>query len=117
MASGLVTISGVSVFSAGPPPVYTLTLNSTAGITVGDHFLSNTIGTDEDAVYLVTVIVDGQDFRVEDSLVEAHVTPFGIPGNVGAAYATPGAGQGLTFAPENAPGWRAAHERNFAILD
>jgi hypothetical protein len=116
MAQGLITISAVSVFAVGPPPVYTLVLNSTAGIAVGDHILAQ-LPTGEDCLYEVLVVVDGTDVRVEDSLVEAHVTPFGEPELGAAAFATPGTGLGLTFAPENAPGWRAAHERNFAILD
>jgi hypothetical protein len=116
MAQGLLTITAASSFDPGPPPIYTLVLNSTAGISVGDHILAQ-LPSGEDAVYVVDTVVDGTDIRVEDSLVEAHVTPFGIPDLGAAAFSTPGAGQGLTFAPENAPGWRAAHERNFAILD
>jgi len=116
MGQGLVTIQAVSVFDPGPPPVYTLVLNSTAGITAGDHFLAQ-LPSGEDCLYVVDTVVDGTDIRVEDSLVEAHVTAFGQPELGAAAFATPGTGLGLTFAPENAPGWRAAHERNFAILD
>ena len=112
MGSGNFTISAVS--GSGP---YTLTIDSSSGMTASDHIMSQ-LSDDTDALWILTTITDATTIVVTDSLTEGNGgSAFGAPVAGAGYYATPGTGAGLTKGPEGATGWRALAERNFDILD
>jgi len=113
VGAGLLTITG-SVDNGGNN--YDVQVTSSAGVSIGDH-LCGELASGEDAVYRVVSVPSIGVVNVQDDLLEAHVTPFGQPAAGAGAYQTPGTSMGLTFMPETTRGWRAAHERNWAILD
>jgi len=122
MARGLVTIISVQN-DGGSPTRYTLAVNSTAGITVGDHF-GGRLADDRGAIYDVVSVPTGTTLIVEDNLTEDEGAEFGEPrpGNIGeltksGSYGTPTTVGNFTQLPFDAPGWDAAIRRSFILLD
>ncbi|UCC73902.1 MAG: hypothetical protein JSV86_04900 [Gemmatimonadota bacterium] len=117
MGQGLLTITGASVVAG---TTYDVFVASSGGVAAGDHLAAELAApAGEDAIYRVTLVVNATTIRVEDDLLEAHVTPFGLPAAGPGAFGTPG-GAGtfkLSFLPESSRGWRALNERNNAILN
>lgn len=115
--SGIVTLYGVTN-NGGSPATYTLAVNTTTAITVGDHVVAR-LTSGVSGVWLVTAKTS-TSVTVEDSLTEANGdVAFGPPaGNVanGLAFCTP-TGTGLTLVPDSAVGWGAAFRRNFFLGD
>jgi hypothetical protein len=113
VGAGLLTITG-TVDNGGNN--YDINVTASAGVAIGDHLCAE-LPSGEDAVYRVVSIPGSSTINVQDDLLEAHGTPFGQPAAGAGAFQTPGTALGLTFMPETTRGWRAAHERNWAILD
>lgn len=117
MGQGLLTITNVVNETPGPPNEWRLTVTNSAGVTVGDHLIAE-LATGEDAVYEVTQVPSGTEVIVRDSLTEGNGgVEFGAPDTGSSGYSTPTTNHSLTTGPEGAPGWRAAHERNWAVID
>jgi len=113
--AGLLTITGSAVVAG---TTYDVFVASSAGVAPGDHLAAELVTpAGEDAIYRVLSVPNVNTVRVEDDLLEAHVTPFGLPAAGAGAFGTPGTGLGLSFLPEGARGWRALNERDNAILD
>jgi hypothetical protein len=99
--SGIVTLYAVAN-NGGSPATYTLNVNGTSGITVGDHAVAK-LTSGVSGVFLVTAKTS-TTVTLEDSLTEQNGTAFGPPAaNVsnGLGYATPTAA-GYTMIPDNA---------------
>lgn len=97
----------------GSPATYRLAVNSTSGVTVGDHVMAKVSGGGS-GVWEVTAKTSST-VTVEDSLTEQNGSEFGAPVAGGAdsvwAYSTPTA-TGLTIIPDGAQHWAAALRRN-----
>lgn len=111
--SGTVTLSGVTNAGGG---TYVLTVNSTSGMTVGDHFGAR-LSTGRGSVYAISSIVNATTVRVTDTLTEDEGASFGVPVVGSGWYATPTTGKGLSKPPYNAVGWDAPHRRNYEVAD
>lgn len=114
-SSGRGTVYQV-VSNGGSPATYTLTVNSSADITVGDHLLAYTTSTS--GVWLVTAKPSATTVTVQDSLTEANGdVAFGAPSATGPrnvfAYATPAA-NGLTLIPDASLAYASAALRRNA---
>lgn len=113
-ASGRGTVYQVTS-NGGSPATYTLTVNSTSDITVGDHLLAYT--STSSGVWLVTAKTS-TTVTVQDSLTEgngnvAHGAPSATgPRNV-FAFATPAA-NGLTLIPDASVSYASAALRRNA---
>lgn len=110
--SGRGTIYQVTALG-GSPSTYRLTVNTTSGITVGDHVTGPITGGGS-GVWIVTAKT-ATTITVADSLTEERGSEFGSPVAGGAssvfAYSTPTA-DGLTLVPDNSLHWAAAIRRN-----
>ena len=112
MGSGSFVISSVS--GSGP---YTLTIDSSSGMTVLDHMMSQ-LSDDADALWKITTITDATTIIVTDNLTEGNGgSAYGAPVAGAGYYQTPGTGLGVTLGPEGATGWRALVLRNAELLD
>lgn len=102
----------------GSPATYRLSVNSTSGVTVGDHVMAKVSGGGS-GVWEVTAKTSST-VTVEDSLTEQNGSAFGAPVAGGAdsvwAYSTPTA-TGLTIIPDGAQHWAAALRRNTYLQD
>lgn len=102
----------------GSPATYRLSVNSTSGVTVGDHVMAKVSGGGS-GVWEVTAKTSST-ITVEDSLTEQNGSEFGAPVAGGAdsvwAYSTPTA-TGLTIIPDGAQHWAAALRRNTYLQD
>lgn len=110
--SGRGTIYQVTALG-GSPSTYSLTVNTTSGVTVGDHVTGPITGGGS-GVWIVTAKT-ATTITVADSLTEERGSEFGSPVAGGAssvfAYSTPTA-DGLTLVPDNSLHWAAAVRRN-----
>lgn len=119
MGQGILTITSVATVAATSPTEYDATCVSTSGVTVGDH-VSAELSDGTDAVYYV-VSISSPVLRLRDSLTEGNVASgspaeFGQPAAGSAAYGTPLGTLLMTMLPEGARGWRAANQRNDALM-
>lgn len=109
------TLYGGVTSLGGSPAAYRLSVNSTSGVTVGDHLMAAISGGGT-GVWEVSAITS-TTITVEDSLTEEHGA-FGAPVGGGSsgvfAYSTPTAA-GLTLIPDGALYWSAALRRNAAL--
>lgn len=113
-ASGRGTIYQVTS-NGGSPPTYTLVVNSTTDITVGDHLIAYTSTTS--GVWAVTAKT-ATTVTISDSLTEANGdVAFGAPSATGPrnvfAFATPAA-NGLTLIPDASIAYASAALRRNA---
>jgi microcystin-dependent protein len=104
--SGSGTVYGTTS-NGGSPPTYTLSVNATTDLTVGDHLVAftGTASSGSSGVWLVTAKT-ATTITIQDSLTEGNgAVAFGAPASTAPrnrfAFATPGA-NGLTPIPDTA---------------
>lgn len=112
--NGLVTVKSVTNNGNGS---YTLGINSTTGMSQGDHFGAR-IGslTGRGGIWEITSVVHGTAIIVSETLTEAEGGAFGAPIDESVAwYSTPSAFD-TTPEPYNAKPWDAAGRRNIFLV-
>ena len=114
MARGIFQIINVTS-SGGFPPTYTLEVDTSTGISSGDH-IGARVADGSGAVYSVVSVSVGE-IIVSDNLTEAESGSFGFPVIGKAAFGTPGARTEATILPFGSPGWDAMNRRNHFIFD
>lgn len=111
---GTSTISAVADNGDGS---YTLTVDDTSSMTVGDHFGAK-LADGSGSIYSITSLVSSTSMIVTDSLTEGNGdSAYGAPAAGDAWYATPTTASGLSAPPYQAKGWDAPMKRNAEVLD
>jgi len=114
MSSGLLTILSVG----GTGPSYSLTVDSSSGVSTGDHIVA-ALESDPShgGIYRVTDVPDGSTIDIEDDLKFGGGT-YGDPDAGEAAYWTPTLTLGISTDKElNTPYWGDILERDFLIIE
>jgi hypothetical protein len=112
--SGTITISGVTNTGGG---TYKLTVNSTTGMTVGDHLGARTgSSSGPGGLWAITTIHDATSVTVSDTLTEENGTTFGSPIAGSAWFSTPTT-DGYSRIPHKAVAYDAALRRDHYQID
>jgi hypothetical protein len=112
VGSGTVTITAV-VDNADS--TYTLTIDSSTGMAVGDHFGAQ-ISSGDGGIYTIDAVPDGTSVTIGDDLDEENAGVDYGPPKIGSGwFSTPTSG-GLSLVPYSGVGWDAAHRRNYYLL-
>ena len=106
MGAGLLEISSYS----GGGPVYSLTVTSSAGVSVNDH-VSDGAGK----IYRVTGTPDSTTINLQDDV--APDAPIGVPNTGDGAYWTPTSVYKLMQAPLGSPHWDATLRRDMRQIE
>ena len=119
MARGLFKILNV-VNDGGSPTQYTLTVDNSTGVAVGDH-VGARLSNDAGAIYDVINVPNSTTIVIRDNLTEAETGEFGSPvidtADTNSGYGTPEANFDLTQLPFDSSGWDAMLRRNTKLLD
>lgn len=112
---GNISISGITDNGNGS---YTLTVNSTSGMTVGDHLGARTgSSSGPGGLWEIMSVPTGVSVIVSDTLTEENGTTFGLPQTGSAWYSTPTTSRDLSRPPHNAVAYDAALRRNYYLVD
>lgn len=108
--AGRDTVTIETVTGSGP---YTLTLNSSSGITAGDYFVAKVSGGSGGVWLVATVTTSSRQITVTDSLTQGNGgSAWGAPAAGSGWYSTPPYGASLAIAPYLGVAWDARDKHN-----